>query len=71
MYYVIRCPKCGGIQATASDKSMKCNYCGARSAMRSGGQWRVEILAQAQDGLAAGEIVRKLKLIDAMGGKTA
>ena len=65
MYLVVRCPKCGGIQVTASGKAMKCNYCGARSALKSKGQWKVIILAQADDARTAGYLVRKLKLIDA------
>ena len=68
MYLVVRCPKCGGIQATSSSKSMKCNYCGVRSTLKSGGQWKVAVLAEARDGASAGEIIRKLKLLEA-GGK--
>ena len=65
MYKVVRCPKCGAIQATSSSAELKCKSCGASSAMRSEGQWRVEILMVAPDARSAGFLVRKLKMMHA------
>ena len=37
--------------------------------MHSEGKWKVEILAEVPDGRTAGYLVRKLKLMEATGGK--
>jgi len=65
MYHVVRCPKCGAIQATPSSNELRCKSCGASSAMRSEGQWAVEILAEVPDARTAGFVVRKLKMMEA------
>ena len=65
MYYIVRCPKCGAIQATTSSSELKCKGCGASSAMRREGQWSVEILAEVPDARTAGFMVRKLKMMEA------
>lgn len=65
MYRIVRCPKCGAIQATISFSELHCKSCGASSVMRSEGQWAVEILAEVPDARTAGFVVRKLKLMQA------
>jgi len=64
-YKIVRCPKCGAIQATSSSTELQCKSCNTSSTMHSEGQWRVEILCEAKDGRAAGYLVRKLKLMEA------
>ena len=65
MFKIVRCPKCGAIQATISSAELKCKGCGASSAMRGEGQWKVEILAEVPDARTAGFVVRKLKMMGA------
>jgi|GEM_PF-2212226 len=66
MWKIVRCPKCGAIQATCASVELRCKSCGAASVMHSEGQCRIEILAEVKDAKTAGYLVRRLKLMEAM-----
>ena len=65
MYRIARCPECGALQATSSAGKFLCKLCGAKRAMLSKGQRKVEIIVDNITAKQANELVRKLKEIEA------
>ena len=64
LFKVVRCPKCGQIQATQASALgfLKCVYCGKRTKMRTKGRWAVTMLFETDSQYATMLVCSELKM---------